>query len=61
MLPCFQVDTAASYLGTPQHIGQLVSAADIPCGSSVTLIGQKSGPVVFSCSPMQEQKPVRIA
>ena len=55
------MDTAASYLGTPQNIGQLVSAADIPCSSSITLIGQKSGPVVFSCSPMQEQKPVRMA
>ena len=48
-----QVNAAANFMGTIKNIGALVSAASIPCGSLVSLVGQLSGPpMAFSCLPV---------
>jgi hypothetical protein len=57
-----QIDVAAAFMGTVANIGQLVTSAQIPCGSTVSLIGETLGPMLFSCGPMAPalQLPVRL-
>jgi hypothetical protein len=57
-----QIDVAAAFMGTVANIGQLVTNAQIPCGSIVSLIGETLGPMLFSCGPMAPalQLPVRM-
>ena len=56
-----QIDATAAFMGTVANIGLLVTNAQIPCGSIVSLIGETLGPMAFTCGPMPaaQQIPVR--
>jgi hypothetical protein len=49
---CFQIDAAATLMGTVANIGLLVINAQIPCGSVISLFGETNGPLAFTCGPM---------
>ena len=53
-----QVDAAASYTGT--SIASLVSTAAIPCGSTILLTGQSSGPVTVTCLPIPTSQKAQV-
>ena len=55
-----QVDAAAEFTGTLSQVGNLVSAAGIPCGSVVRISGQSSGPVAFSCLPVPVSQQIQV-
>ena len=57
-----QVNSGAQELGNVSAVSTLVTTAFIPCGSTVRIYGQSSGPLAFTCTavPLAQRLPVRL-